>query len=276
MKSKRDDQTDKMVKFCNTNDCRNRNECELCRKMFEKKTKMESTLVHHLKNDILNYPVETSYDMIADLGCPNTVIGNKDVENFVKKLSKAQQENIEVVPADDNFKFGPSGPFHCSKKLKFPITVNSELRWIEVAIVQANIPMLLGNNILKPLGAVIELFPTGNGVLVLGDVEIPLKETTGGHYIIKVSDIGKLCGNCDDCHHTFETESYQKKPMQKLHGLSTAEYSKPAIRNSKVKPNGTQKSCLHEILTELNTHLNGSKILKEKRVWFRLSENLRS
>ena len=124
MKPKRDEQTGKMVKFCNTNDCRRRNECELCRKMLEKKMKMQSTTVHHLKNDIVNYKVETSNDMIVDLGCPNTVIGAKDVDNFVRRLSKAQQENIEVIPADDKFKFGPSGPFRCSKKLRFPIRVN--------------------------------------------------------------------------------------------------------------------------------------------------------
>ena len=225
MKPKRDEQTGKMVKFCNTNDCRRRNECELCRKMLEKKMKMQSTTVHHLKNDIVNYKVETSNDMIVDLGCPNTVIGAKDVDNFVRKLSKAQQENIEVIPADDKFKFGPSGPFSCSKKLRFPIRVNSDLKWVEVAMVEANIPMLLGNNILKPFGAAIDLYPTGNGVLTLGDVEIPLKETTGGHYIIKVADIGKLCDKCEECSHAFETETYPKNHMDRVH-----EYPKPALK----------------------------------------------
>ena len=214
------------VRFCNTNDCRQQNKCEMCRKTLERKGKMHSTTVHHLKNDIVEYQVETANDMIVDLGCPNSVIGAKDVDNFVRKLSKAQKENIEEIPADDKFKFGPSGPFYCSKKLRFPIRVNSDLRWIEVAIVEANIPMLLGNNILKPLGAVIEVFPTKNGVLTLGHVEIPLKETTGGHYIVKVSDIGKLCENCEDCSHTFEMEASSKKHMERLH-----EYSKPALKN---------------------------------------------
>ena len=131
--------------------------------MFEKKAKLETTSVHHLKNDIVNYPV--AGDMIADLGCPNTVIGEKDIETFVKNLSKVQQESLEVIPADDKFKFGPSGPFHCSRKLRFPIKIGSGKRWIDVAVVKANISMLLGNNILKPLGAVIELFPSGNEIL---------------------------------------------------------------------------------------------------------------
>ena len=59
------------------------------------------------------------------------------------------------------------------KKLRFPIEVDSKPFWIEVAIVKADIPMLLGNNLFKPLGAVIIIFPTGNGTLILDNVEIP-------------------------------------------------------------------------------------------------------
>ena len=85
-----------------------------------------------------------------------------------------------MIAADEKFKFGPSGPFGCSEKLRFPIEVHSKLFCVEVAIVDADIPMLLGNNIFKPLGAVIKIFKYGNGALILSDVELPLKETKGG------------------------------------------------------------------------------------------------
>ena len=52
--------------------------------------------------------------------------------------------------------------------------------------------MLLGNNILKPLGATIKLLKAGNGILKVKDVEIKMTETKGGHYTIQVSDLGKL------------------------------------------------------------------------------------
>ena len=79
--------------------------------------------------------------------------------------------------------------------------------------------MLLGNNILKPLGAEIKLFSAGNGILMLKETEIKLKETPGGHYTLKVADIGQLCGKsneylnfcvkkyltCDVCRKTFES-----------------------------------------------------------------------
>ena len=39
------------------------------------------------------------------------------------------------------------------RKIKNSKKDGSNLLWVEVAIVDAKIPMLLGNNILKPLGA---------------------------------------------------------------------------------------------------------------------------
>ena len=82
-----------------------------------------------------------------------------------------------MIAADEKFKFGPSGPFGCSAKLRFPIEVHSKLFWVEVVIV--------GNNIFKPLGAVIKIFSCGNGALILSDVEC--------HYVLKVAHLGKLC-----------------------------------------------------------------------------------
>ena len=50
---------------------------------------------------------------------------------------------------DENFKFGPIGLFKCSEKLRFPIKNRMNILWVEVALVKAKIPMLLGNNVLN-------------------------------------------------------------------------------------------------------------------------------
>jgi hypothetical protein len=105
--------------------------------------------------------------MIADIGCPITVIGFEDVKKFIGNLSQYQQDNLEVHEVGENFKFGPSGPYRCSRKLKFTISTSSRNFTAEVAIVDAKIPMLLGNNIFKPLEAEIKKIYSGNGVLRL-------------------------------------------------------------------------------------------------------------
>jgi hypothetical protein len=52
--------------------------------------------------------------MIVNIGSLMTVIGEKDVNIFVEKLSHFHQENLEIQEVDENFKFGPSGPNRCS------------------------------------------------------------------------------------------------------------------------------------------------------------------
>ena len=47
------------------------------------------------------------------------------------------------------------------------INYGSSVFWEEVYIVNDEIPMLLGNNIVKPLEAEILLFSTGNGFIKL-------------------------------------------------------------------------------------------------------------
>ena len=189
-----------------------------------------------------------------------------------------------MVPADDKFKFGPSGPFRCSEKLKFPIEVDSELFWVEVALVEANIPMLLGNNILKPLGALIKLFTSGNGVLVLNEVEIPMKETTGGHFIVKITDLGKLCDKfndistfcamkehkCNKCDEIFDSRRVLENHLITKHGAKDSHcksgYSRPALKNKQINSIVQNKSCLHEVETDLNTLQNGARSKREHRM----------
>ena len=278
MTPRRDVGTDKKVKFCNTSDCGKRNECELCENVFRKRSTLRSTTVHHVKGDLVNYVNKARDDMIADIGCPNSVISSKDVDIFVRNLSQFQQDNLEMISADEKFKFGPSGPFGCSEKLRFPIKVDSKPFWIEIAIVKADIPMLLGNNIFKPLGAVIITFPTGNGTLILGNVEIPLKETKGGHYVLKVTNLAKLCqkshdevafvlkrDKCEECDESFETFHSVEEHMDNVHGRKT-NVAKPILKKRKKDGKKEQRKCLNEIITALNSHHNGSKSDREKKL----------
>ena len=179
MTSKCSEETDSRVKFCT--ECMSGIRCEQCDKTFAKNVKFQSTSFYQLKEDFTTFVVQSPADMIADIGAPNTVIGIKDKDRFIENLSTYQQEHLEIRDVDENYKFGPSGPYRCFKRLRFPISTSSKDIIAEVAIVEANIPMLLGNNIFKPLEAEIKFFSSGNGVLRLEDVDIPLKETSGGH-----------------------------------------------------------------------------------------------
>ena len=172
--------------------CDDKSKCIVCDNIFDKRKHLETTSFHQIEKDLTAISNDKAR-MIVDTGCPNSLLGIDDIEKFESSLSHVQQQNLEVIKVDQKFMFGPSGPYKCSEKLCFPIRNNEDILWVTVAVVDAKIPMLLGKNILKPLEAEIKLFSTGNGVLVLENTEIELKENKSGHYTIKVSDLGKLC-----------------------------------------------------------------------------------
>ena len=197
------EKTDRRVKFCS--DCENSN-CNECDKTFGKKNELQSTTFHQIKQDLTMFFTQNHSEMIVDIGCPNSVISIKDEHNFRKSLNKFQQQNLKRIEAHQKFKFGPSGPYQSVEKLRFPIRNRGRVLWADVAIVDANIPMLLGNNILKLLEAQINLLASGNGTIKLHESEILLKETAGGHFTLKVAAIGKLCANGKELTDNFHCE----------------------------------------------------------------------
>ena len=198
--------TDRKVRFC---DMCTEFKCKFCDKNFDPKKPHETTTFHQIEKDLTRVDTKKA-KMIVDLGCPNSVLGTCDVETFINCLSHYQQKHLEMIDVDENYKFGPSGPYKCTRKMRFPIGSDEEVFWVTVAVVDAKIPMLLGNNIMKPLEADIKLFSTGGGLLTLDEEEIALEETGAGHYTIKVRDLGKLCRTrqvspCKVCDLEFES-----------------------------------------------------------------------
>ena len=125
--------------------------------------------------------------------------------------------------------------------------------------------MLLGNNLLKPLEAQINLFKGGNGNIKLGDVKLDMKETRGGHYTVKVQDLGKLCkiatatfflSSCDKCGKTFENVEVLGNHKQDVHSNNQTE---SILKNSAENANDLKQenNCIHKIIEDLNTQLNG-------------------
>ena len=262
----------KSVKFCSG--CKDGKVCKNCDKTFKSEGQQQTTMLHQMK-DVASYVTGKSNHMIADLGAPTSVIGRKDKENFIRNLSKSQRDNLHVISVDENFKFGPSGPFQCKEKLRFQMDVYKKTKWVDVAIVDAEIPMLLGNNIMKPLEAEIKLFAEGDAIIRLGEVEIEMKETKGGHYTVKVQDLGKLCSiipvsyfnkelyECEKCEKGFENSIDLSEHKQRLHeNLTRKSILKNPIKNGEILE--TNKNCVHNVINDLNTQLNGKLSSKDK------------
>ena len=146
---------------------------------------------------------------------------------------------------------------------------------VDVAIVDAEIPMLLGNNLLKPLEAEIKLLKSGGGHIKLGKVKIEIRETRGGHYTLRVKDLGKLCKDVSSIKTEKSSACYKcddnSKSKDSLKGHIRCEHAKQtfgSILNNPVKsmPSSQKKDglCVHKVLTDLNTQLNGKLTKNEE------------
>ena len=133
--------TDKRVKFCPNCDS---SKCNVCDKTFDTKKQLQPSTFHQIKSDFTTFVTQNNSEIIVDIGCPNSVISIKDENKFRNNLNKFQQENLRIIEIDEKFKFGPSGPYRNIEKLRFPIRNGVKVFWADVAIVDANIPKLLG------------------------------------------------------------------------------------------------------------------------------------
>ena len=139
--------TDKQVMF--SCECIYIDECKVCEKTFERKVPLQTTSFYQLDKDITVLVSETESKIIVDTGSPKSIVGSKDFQTFRKSLSHFQQENLKILPVKQSFKFGPSGPYECREKVNVPIKNGSVMMWAEFAVVDANVPMLLGNLLVR-------------------------------------------------------------------------------------------------------------------------------
>ena len=81
------------------------------------------------------------------------------------------------------FQFGPSNIHMARKEVSIPIKLGQEVTRIGVKIVHANIPLLIGKDMLKDCRALLDF---NNSVLQVHErYQVQLKVDDSGHYLIE-------------------------------------------------------------------------------------------
>jgi hypothetical protein len=127
--------------------------------------------------------------MVVDSGCPRSLLGEYELEILRKFME------IEVIDVkEESFRFGPSKIYTSNTKIVFPIKVGDCQIDFEFFVVKAMIPMLLGNDVMVPLGGKVDLAESKLELKKPG-IEIPLVRTLGGHFVIPVKSIADVKEN---------------------------------------------------------------------------------
>ena len=141
--------------------------------------------------------------MIVDIGCPRSLMGNKEYKKLLSSLSSSELRNIKEFKANEKFRFGPSRSYKSLLKIEIPFNLEGVTVEAKFFVVDGEVPILIGNDILEPLGAVIY---TETGVLEFSKLgaEIVMKKTRGGHFVIPVKNVM----------HDVESESEEEKVVK--------------------------------------------------------------
>ena len=140
--------------------------------------------------------------MIVDIGCPRSLMGKNEYRRLRESFSSSERIKIVESGANEKFRFGPSRTYGPELRIEIPMNIGDEEVRAKFFVVDGENPILIGNDILEPLGAVIY---TETGLIDFNRLEQTLKmrKTKGGHFVVPVKDIRKRFDG-DDLEDTVE------------------------------------------------------------------------
>ena len=170
--------------------------------VFILKTKYDEVLV--TDEDFIENERKGKQFMILDIGCPRSLMGEKEY----KKLKASTEGPISEFSSSEKFRFGPSRIYGSTKRIELPLKIEDFEIDAKFFIVDGDVPILIGNDILEPLGGVIDM---DERVLDFKRLEKSAKmlKTKGGHYIIPV--LKNTMGNSDHIEEGEEAAHLEQK-----------------------------------------------------------------
>ena len=123
--------------------------------------------------------------MIIDIGSPRSLMGKHEYDLLRESLSEVQLKRVIERPANEKFRFGPSKVYESIMRVEVPLMVKDIEILTRFYIIEGLVPILIGNDILEPLGGVID---TENRVIDFKRLErsLNLVKTSGGHYVLPI------------------------------------------------------------------------------------------
>ena len=93
--------------------------------------------------------------MIIDIGSPRSLMGEHEYLRLRGALSSVILSRIVEHPAGERFRFGPSKVYSAVKRVELPLRIKDIEIFAKFYIIEGNLPILIGNDIIEPLGGVI-------------------------------------------------------------------------------------------------------------------------
>ena len=124
---------------------------------------------------------ETFCHAVIDSGCSKTVAGRPWYEVYLESLSEKDQKNIREECSNALFKFGDSKSVQAIKKAYLPVVIGKKNVYLEVEIVESDVPLLLSKDTLTKCEAEIKY--KDNSISFFGNQHEVICTESGHHAI---------------------------------------------------------------------------------------------
>ena len=155
----------------------------------------------------------TTNNGLVDSGCPELVAG----KGWIKTKESTDGTIYDIFNRKDNFKFGDK-VYEAKYFKKIPLKLGNIEEILEVAVIDANIPLLFSKRKLMEWGAVLDFH---KNTLKIGKTNetFKLKETKGGHLALPLNKDPEE--NKEEFLHKIhliqKNQSHQIRELKRLH-----------------------------------------------------------
>ena len=123
--------------------------------------------------------------VLIDCACPTTVAGEKWIMGFIQKLSPEDKKRVKIEKSERMFKFGGGEKRKSKCRIDFPCNLGGKNLRLRAEVIDAELPLLLGNNSLEKANAVLHIGK--KKAEIFGEV-LDMKKTDSGHYSLWINN----------------------------------------------------------------------------------------
>lgn len=159
---------------------------------------------------------------LIDCACSKTCAGESWINTYYDSLEPQEKSKISHEDEKVAFKFGPSKTYFSHKNVKIPLEVKGRVIDITISIVKADVPLLLGNDLLEhQLEAVIDL---KKRIFTIGSTgeTYHIEKTNTGHFAINIAG-NKFINTGETVEKVYMTENItydeKVKKIKKIHKI---------------------------------------------------------
>ena len=124
------------------------------------------------------------HQVLIDSACPTTVAGVEWIKSFISKLNEEEKKLVKVRKSARVYKFGGGEKRKSLCEIEFPCHIAKTNVHMRTEVVEADLPLLLGNSTLKSTGA--KMCFKESKIELLGEM-VNMEETGSGNYSIPIS-----------------------------------------------------------------------------------------